>query len=78
MPSIPPSATGSHNRVRMKRADQAVTINGTMLRYDPKSGDFDLLMDYQPAGATSIAFHRVKDSSDKYKDPDGLDWICLG
>lgn len=78
MPSIPPSATGAHNRVRMKRADQAVTINGTMVSYDPKSGDFLLYMDFQPAGADAIQFHRVKDSPDKYKDPAGLDWICLG
>lgn len=75
---IPPSATGSHNRVRMKRADQVVTCNGTMLHYDPKFGDFLLLMDYQPKDASPIQFHRVKDSPDKFKDPDGLDWICVG
>lgn len=78
MPPIPPTASGSHDRVRMRRSDQVLTINGTLVAYDPKFGDFSLLMDYQPAGAAAIEFHRVKDSPNKFKDPDGLDWICLG
>ena len=77
MPQIPPTATGSNNRVRMRRADQTVTCNGTMIAFDPPTGNFSLLMDYQPEGAAPIAFTRGT-KNNEYSDPQGLAWICIG
>jgi len=73
---IPPNATGSHDRVRLQRTlKNSITVHGTVVGFNPDSGDFTALMDYQPPGATAIAFVR---QDDKFTDEFGVDWLLVG
>lgn len=69
---IPPNATGSHDRVRLKRPlPNSIAVHGTIIEYNPVTGDFTALMDYQAPGDTPKFFTR---HDDKYVDGPGLDW----
>ncbi len=76
MPQIPANATGSHDRVRLQRPlKNSITVHGTVLTFNPDTGDFTALMDFQPGGAMPYVFVR---SDDKYTDGAGLDWLLVG
>jgi hypothetical protein len=69
---FPPNATGSRDRVRLRRPLlNSIAVHGTVLTFNPDTGDFTALMDYQPAGATPCSYTR---HDDKYVDQAGLDW----
>jgi hypothetical protein len=73
---VPPNATGSHDRVRLQRPlKNSITVHGTVLTFNPDTGDFRALMDYQAQGANAIAFTR---HDDKYVDDAGLEWLLVG
>lgn len=73
---IPSNATGSHDRVRLQRPlKNSITVHGTVLTFNPETGDFTALMDYQPADATPCSFTR---HDDKYVDQAGLEWRLVG
>ena len=74
--SVPNNATGSHDRVRLSRPfPNSIHVHGTVVEFDPTTGNFKALMDYQAPGATAIAFTR---HDDKYVDDAGLDWKLVG
>lgn len=74
--SIPKNATGSHDRVRLQRPlPNSIVVHGTIVEFDPTTGDFKALMDYQPPAAVAIAFTRYED---RYIDDAGLSWKLVG
>jgi hypothetical protein len=74
--SVPQNATGSHDRVRLQRTfPNSITIHGTVVSFNPLTGDFTALMDYQAPDAAAIAFTR---HDDKFVDDAGLEWKLVG
>jgi len=76
---MPPTATGSHQRVRFQKLNatppQHCVLHATVTEYDFESGVLSALFDAQPAGAAAFTFTPQADGS--YIDNLGQSWNLI-
>lgn len=80
---LPPTATGTHQRVRLQREGQSLSLHGTLVpgSWDIATGKFSAVFDVQllqPVHTTPVQFTPVPNFEDKYQDGDGNQWILIG
>lgn len=71
------TATGAHQRVRMRRLGQGVMLHGTVQSYDVETGAFTALFDVDQQGATPTAFAVDSVAKNRYTDHDGRAWELI-
>ena len=81
----PPTASGSHTRVQLQRVGQVLTLHGTIVGYDPVTGVFQAMMDYQVPGQ-ALELTPMNDPPPtagstapppRFRDQNGLDWTLV-
>lgn len=68
------NATGSTTRVQMQRVGHALIPHGNLKTYNPATGVFSVLFDFQPSGDQLYTFTPTAESIDVYLDQYGQCW----
>ena len=75
-----PTASGSHTRVQLHRVGQVLTLHGTVIGFDPVTGVFQAMMDYQLPGQAlefTPAPEKAAPGTAVFTDQNGLDWVLV-
>lgn len=80
---LPPTATGTHQRVRLQREGQSLSLHGTLVpgSWDITTGKFSAVFDVQiDHGVIPVLQFTPLPGTirDRYQDGDGNNWVLIG
>jgi hypothetical protein len=71
------TATGTTTRIQMQREGQSIIPHANLLTYDPNTGAFTALFDFQKPGDAPYSFDPLSTQPGKFSDQDGLVWTLI-